>query len=481
MGVSGGMWMRSLRKVRLQSPIRHARSWLALALLCVLGVGSALAAPDAAPEAVAKEALAALAAEEATIPGARLTISVTDRRGTYVKDEKLEAMRRRLEGATPTVAEGFLTYSGDSWWKDLNVPLLRPEATTMRTRTSASGGVLRMLLEATQAGAEQRRARVIRAPSLVPADAILTRQVAKSLEGVTWTGAKKAADGLVTLTGTRRDERHEVRLARQPQPWLKGWKLTRSLTSPTGEAVEQTYWCEVTRGAVPEPIGYVEEWVLVPSANSVVSRVTQVRKTEARSEGKPEEISIRFPKGTLVTDARGDVPLEYEQSEEGVNEEEVAETARLLAQGRARAGDPAPPFLVRGEKNHPIKLSDFKGKPLAIFWFTERNRPGDGLGNNIADLSAEYLKRGVQSLVLLGSGDAMGNWEQLAAEYRKEFNWTSPIALDTDGEAMRVYGLVAAVPKVAVVDRTGKLVFVQPGFNSAAVRKALESVAEKTK
>jgi peroxiredoxin len=458
---------------------RRIGSWLSLATLCMLGVSSALAAaPEASPATAAREALAALGVEEAALASARLTVTVTDRRGPYVKDENLDLLRRRMEGRTPTVAEGTLTYGPNGWLKDLNVRLLRTETTTMRTRTAAAGGLLRMLLEGNEGGQQKSQARVIRAPSLVPGDAILTRQVAKSLEGVTWISAKSEG-GLLTLVGSRDDEKHEVRIARQPKTWLKGWKLTRGLTAPTGERVEQTYWCEVTRGAVPEPIGYVEEWVLVPAANSVVSRVTQVRSTAGLSDLKPDETAVRFPKGTLVTDARGEVPVEYRQTEEGVNEEEVAEASRLLAQGRAKVGDPAPPFTVRGEKNRPIKSTEFKGKPLAIFWYSDRNGPGDALGAAIARVSDEYRKRGVQSLVLLGEGDTLGNWETLASDYKKDYRWNMPVGLDTEGEAMRVYGYVAAVPKVAVIDRAGKLVFVQPGFEMTAVRKALDSVAEK--
>jgi peroxiredoxin len=460
---------------------RSAKCWLGLATLCVLGVSSALAAaPEAAPGSAAREALTALGVEEAALSAARLTVTVTDRRGTYVKDESLDLLRRRMEARPPTVAEGSLTYGPNGWLKDLNVRLLRTETTTMRTRTAASGGLLRMLLEGNEGGQQKSQARVIRAPSLVPGDAILTRQVAKSLDGVTWTSAKNEG-GVLTLAGSRGDERHEVQIARQPKAWLKGWKLTRGLTAPTGERVEQTYWCEVTRGAVPEPIGYVEEWVLVPAANSVVSRVTQVRSTAGLPELKPEDTAVRFPKGTLVTDARGEVPVEYQQTEEGVNEEEVAEASRLLAQGRAKVGDPAPPFTVRGEKNRLIKSTEFKGKPLAIFWYSDRNRPGDALGDAISKLSEEYRKRGVQSLVLLGKGDTLGNWETQASDYKKDYHWNMPVGLDADGEAMRVYGLVAAVPKVAVVDRAGKLVFVQPGFEMAAIRKALDSVSEKAK
>lgn len=461
-------------------PSRRAGIWLAVGTLCALGISSVHAAQDAGAETAAREAVAALAAEEAALPSAKLTISVTDRRGPYVKDETLDLLRRRMEGRPPTVAEGAMSYDPKAWLKDLNVRLLRTEPTTMRTRTAAAGGLLRVLMEVNADGEDQRRGRVLRAPDMVPGDAILTRHVAKSLEGVAWSSAK-TAEGVVSLVGTRGDERHEVKIARQPKTWLKSWKLTRNLTAPTGEKFEQTYWCEVTRGAVPEPIGYVEEWVLVPSANSVVSRVTQVKATAPPLEGKPEATAVRFPPGTIVTDARGEVPVEYIQSDEGVNEEEVAEASRLLAQGRARVGDPAPAFQVRGEKNRPIKLADFKGKPLAIFWFSDRNQRGDALGNAITQIVDEFRKRGVESLVLLGSGDTVGDWEEQAADYKKEYRWNAPVALDADGEAMRVYGLIAAVPKVAVVDRTGKLTFVQPGFDPVAIRKALTEVVEKAK
>jgi hypothetical protein len=46
---------------------------------------------------------------------------------------------------------------------------------------------------------------------------------------------------------------------------------------------------------------------------------------------KAEELAVRFPTGTQVTDARGDFPVEYVQTEEGVTDEQVAASPRRLS------------------------------------------------------------------------------------------------------------------------------------------------------
>jgi peroxiredoxin len=453
---------------------------LALALTALCAAGPARSQEDGAA-ARARELLAALAAGEAATPMARLTMTITDRRGELPAGESFEDTRRRLQQQSPTVAEGVLVYSREAWVKDLTIRLLRPDGATMRTRSGMAGGVLRILMEARAGTREERQGRLLRAESPVPAEAILTRRAARALEGVTWVAADAAGSGetsRITLKGRRGEERHELEVSGAPGPRILSWKLVRTLTSPAGERLEQQYLCEVTPGPAPEPLGYLEEYVLVPSAGSAVSRVTQVRRTEALQVVRPDELAVKFPPGTAVTDSRGAVPVEYQQTQEGVDEDDVAEAARQLAEGRARAGDRAPEFTLRGERNRTVRLAEFRGKPLAMYWFSPVFRGAAEVGGQIARVSEEYRKRGVAAIVILGSGEVQGPWEAQAEALRRRYNWTLPVLLDADGEAMRVYGLVAAVPKVAIVDGEGRLTYVQPGFDSAAVRRALDAVAQ---
>jgi peroxiredoxin len=441
-----------------------------------LGLTLALAASLPAEEgaSTSKEMIAAVAAVEAKCDKARLTLAMTERRGTADGKEPLSEARKKVAAADPGTADGTLTYAPSGWLKDLNVPPSLRNPRPLRVRTAEGGGVLRNLMVSTSDGKEEAFGRVLRVPSTAPADAILTRRAGKVLAGITWS-SEKAQGTELTLEGKRGEERHILVLSKDPFPHVRAWTLVRTLKSPEGRAFDQTYECIVRSGETPGLLEKVEEWVLVGGSGTTLSyRITEVKKTEPLPELKPEELGLRFPKGTYVTDARGEVPIEYQQTAEGVNEADIAETARLLAQGRVKPGQPAPVFELKDEKGKLTRLDQFRGDVVVLFWFATGSRPAQEAAPIIQLVHDRYRKKGTR-VIGLWLADAGQMWAEADA-FRKRYKWSFPLYEDPEGEAVLRYGLVPGVPKVAIVDRSGTLVYAEPGVDVEALVPILDKL-----
>ncbi|HTE20026.1 MAG TPA: TlpA disulfide reductase family protein, partial [Armatimonadota bacterium] len=245
---------------------------------------------------------------------------------------------------------------------------------------------------------------------------------------------------------------------------------------PTGAKLEQTYTCDVTPGDAPASVKRVEEWVInPPPAANVAHRITEVTRFEPVAAVKAEELAVRFPTGTLVTDVRGDFPVEYEQTEEGVTDEQITAKSVELSEGRVKVGQPAPAVELRDLKGRPAGLQDYPGKIVVLVWFTSESRPAAAAGNSVEALNDAYKKRGVQFLGLNVGENAAP--VKRAEAFRGRYKWSFPVLLD-DGEALRRYGMVAAVPKVAIIDRAGKLVYVQPGVDPDGIAATLDRLLD---
>lgn len=445
-------------------------------VLPFLALAAFLAVPAAAQDATAaREALAALQAAETRVPSARLTVVVRDRRDEKKPLETASESRKRVEKLPGGSAQGTILFGPEGWLKDLSVGVSSMAPRPIRVRTAESASILRNLMQATTAGKEEAYGRVIRVPLTNPADAVLTRRAGRTLAGINWTSVKTEAETL-TLTGTRGEEQHTVLLGRQPAPHVRSWSMTRMLTSPEGRQLEQTYECVAT--LAENGTGKVLEWMTVGTPiNSITLRVTEVQKVEPLLEVMPEQLQLRFPRGTRVVDSRAEVPLEYEQTAEGVNEEELAATAKALAEGRARPGDEAPPFELRDSKGKVTRLEDLKGQVVLIFWFKSDSQGAQQAAPAIQALSNRLKAKGLNviGLNVAETADPAGK----ADAFAKKHKWTFPFFVDT-GEAMLRYGLVSGVPKIAVVDRKGKLAYAQPGADLEAVTALVEKLIAET-
>ena len=462
---------------------------LTLLLAAALLPGLPVRAEDA--PAAAKDVIAAIAADEARAGAARLSVEITDRQGRYLAGEKPGDTEKRIADETKREARGSFTYGPAGWLKDLRVGA-SSKTSSSHARTAEVNGTLRTLVETSDITGEQKGGRILPVRTSVPGDVILSHRVARALEGIRWTSAKSEGERL-TLEGKRGEEQHTLVVQRGPHPQVRTWSLDRVLTSPAGERFDQSYRCEVVPGKEPGTVDHADEWFVNPQVALITYRVTTVTQSEPAPDLKPEDLSVRFPKGTLVTDARFDTPVDYEVADEGLSDEAATQAAKLVAEGRARPGQPAPPFELKEPKGKTVRLGDFRGKPLVLVWFTPHSQPAVSepaalarlLQRRAADykaiqeLSDDYLKKGVQFLGLNLAIERAD--EKEANSFRKRLNWQFPIATDAGGALMRRYGADMAVPKVAVVNGDGTLVYVRPGIDAEAISRELDRLIEKTK
>ena len=207
--------------------------------------------------------------------------------------------------------------------------------------------LMRMLVETRMGAEDLRHALVLRVTDQH------TRRRAPGTPG----GAVDGGDPVDLCPARRRDpdpgghrgiERHVLIVEERRRPRIQSWSLIRHLTSPDGQSIDQTYACDVTGGPRPDRSTRIEESVInPPPSGNAAFRITEVKQEEALPSIKPEQLALRFPKGTVVT-TPAPIPLvEYEIAEEGLNEADVAAAVGELAKGRVMPGSPAPDF--RGE------------------------------------------------------------------------------------------------------------------------------------
>jgi peroxiredoxin len=422
----------------------------------------AMEAQDAA--AAARTAVAGIAGEEARANAARLTLTVAERRGKYVENEKPDLMRGRMAGEPPIMAEGAFMFGPEGWAKELNVAVSALSPTPTLTRTGASGEILRFRVEATVEGKPQTRAFLSRLAAATPGDAVLSSRVARSLTGVNWSSLKQDGE-LLTLTGSRGMERHTVVLARGPRPQLRSWELARTVPLPQGKSAEQTYVVEVTRDPATDALTRIQEWVVSPPpAGTVAYRDTTVKKIEPLEAVKPDELAIRLPKGTIVADARTGGIAEYELLEEDAGKQDSPVTESVAK--------PAPAIEVRNTDGKAVRLD--RDKPVLLIWFSAGSAPVQSIAEMVDAIADEYRKKGIQFLGLETS--AAGDAGAQAEAFGKRVKWSFPLALDPGGELASRFGIMRAVPAVALVDRQGKIVYARTGVDPVTLTAALDSL-----
>ena len=101
-----------------------------------------------------------------------------------------------------------------------------------------------------------------------------------------------------------------------------------------------------------------------------------------------------------------------------------------------KAGDPAPSFSGINEKGEEVKLEDFRGKKLVLFFYPKDNTPGCTLeACNLRDNYAELRGQGFE---LLGvSADSA----KKHTNFINKFNLPFSLLADTERETLNAYGV----------------------------------------
>ncbi|MEQ8217745.1 MAG: thioredoxin-dependent thiol peroxidase [Arenibacter sp.] len=101
-----------------------------------------------------------------------------------------------------------------------------------------------------------------------------------------------------------------------------------------------------------------------------------------------------------------------------------------------KVGDKVPPFLAKDENGTIVKLSDYKGKKLIVFFYPKASTPGcTAEACNLRDNYTELKAKGFE---LLGvSADS----EKRQLNFKNKYQFPFPLLADEDHTIINIFGV----------------------------------------
>lgn len=101
-----------------------------------------------------------------------------------------------------------------------------------------------------------------------------------------------------------------------------------------------------------------------------------------------------------------------------------------------KKGDKAPEFSVKDQDGNPVKLTDFKGKKLVLFFYPKASTPGcTAQACNLRDNWEYFKQKGFQIIGV--SADSEKRQQNFKAKYELPY----PLLADEDKEVIDAYGV----------------------------------------
>lgn len=101
-----------------------------------------------------------------------------------------------------------------------------------------------------------------------------------------------------------------------------------------------------------------------------------------------------------------------------------------------KVGDKAPNFEALDEQGNTVKLSDYKGKKLVVFFYPKANTPTCTVeACNLRDEYADLKEKGYEILGV--SADT----QRKQSNFKKKFNFPYPLLADVDKEVINAFGV----------------------------------------
>ena len=152
----------------------------------------------------------------------------------------------------------------------------------------------------------------------------------------------------------------------------------------------------------------------------------------------------------------------------------------------AAVGQPAPDFTLPDTGGQPVKLYQFKGKPVVLEW----NNPGcpfvrKHYQGNLQALQKDFTQRGVVWLAINSTRSDSADYlapDRLAAWMRDQGASPSATLMDEAGTVGQAYG-ARVTPHMYIVDAQGRLVYAGgidsiPSSRVADIEKATNYVRQ---
>jgi peroxiredoxin len=110
-------------------------------------------------------------------------------------------------------------------------------------------------------------------------------------------------------------------------------------------------------------------------------------------------------------------------------------------------------FTLLGLENKQFSLSDFKGKPIILFFWTTWCPYCRKELKQLNTMHAQFLRDGVE-LVAINVEEPVDKVQKFIGSYPFSFR----VLLDTDGKVARAYGILG-VPSYNLINKEGRIVF----------------------
>jgi peroxiredoxin Q/BCP len=150
---------------------------------------------------------------------------------------------------------------------------------------------------------------------------------------------------------------------------------------------------------------------------------------------------------------------------------------------KLKPGDPAPDFALPDQEGREVRLADFKGRQLLVYFYPRADTPGcTAQACKVRDHRQELAASGVAAVGL--SPDSPARQKKFDAKYGLGF----PLLADEDHAVARAYGawgektrfgkkMEGVIRSVFLIDEAGKVVQawyrVKPEDTVALARRAL--------
>lgn len=101
-----------------------------------------------------------------------------------------------------------------------------------------------------------------------------------------------------------------------------------------------------------------------------------------------------------------------------------------------KPGDKAPNFEAKDEQRNTIKLSDYKGKKLVLFFYPKASTPGcTAEACNLSDNYEQFKAKGYDILGV--SADSA----KRQSNFKNKYNFPYPLLADEDKSVIEAYGV----------------------------------------
>jgi len=101
-----------------------------------------------------------------------------------------------------------------------------------------------------------------------------------------------------------------------------------------------------------------------------------------------------------------------------------------------KTGDPAPPFEANDQDGKPVRLADFAGKKLVLYFYPKDDTPG--CTAEACDLRDNYHRLMAQGYAVLG---VSVDDEKSHQKFIKKYDLPFPLLADTDQKIVNDYGV----------------------------------------